>query len=42
MNYSNMPEYSYLIGFVVAVLFAGVVGCIADAIANSLRDTDKE
>lgn len=31
-----MPEYSYLIGFVVAILFAVVVGLIA----NSLREKE--
>ena len=36
-----MPEYSYLIGAIVAVLFAGVIGCIADAIANNVRDSHK-
>lgn len=29
-----MPEYIFLIGFIIAVLFAGVVGLIA----NSVRE----
>lgn len=31
-----MPEYSYLIGFIVAILFAVVVG----AIANNVREKE--
>lgn len=30
-----MPEYSYLIGAIVAVLFAIVVGLIADSVRNN-------
>lgn len=29
-----MPEYSYLIGFIVAILFAVVVGLIANNVRN--------
>lgn len=29
-----MPEYIYLIGFVVAVLFAGLIGLIANNLRN--------
>ena len=31
-----MPEYSYLIGAIVAVLFAGLIGLIA----NNVRDKE--
>lgn len=32
-----MPEYSYLIGSIIAVLFAGIIGLIA----NNVRDSHK-